>query len=162
MPSISNPNIHLISSFSSSFALQIVFWIKIKIASIDDLHLLHEWVNGSPVISITNTVGINIVTVEKVCKKQLSYGLSMYFGHLIDLTDNEDEMEKLQFIQKRVKYGLPDKKSIDLYESGLADRFICQKVIDDVFLTQQGMDTETFLEQFPDWIRYRYNSLKAQ
>ena len=58
----------------------------------------------------------------------------MYFGHLIDLTDNEDEMEKLQFIQKRVKYGLPDKKSIDLYESGLADRFICQKVSDDVFL----------------------------
>ena len=126
------------------------------------LKILHEWVNGSPFISITNTVGINIVTVEKVCKKQLSYGLSMYFGHLIDLTDNEDEMEKLQFIQKRVKYGLPDKKSIDLYESGLADRFICQKVIDDVFLTQQGMDTETFLEQFPDWIRYRYNSLKAQ
>lgn len=126
------------------------------------LKILHEWVNGSPFICITNTVGMNIVAVEKVCKKQLSYGLSMYFGHLIDLTDNEDEMEKLQFIQKRVKYGLPDKKSIDLYESGLADRFICQKVSDDVFLTQQGMDTEKFLEQFPDWIRYRYNSLKAQ
>ena len=86
----------------------------------------------------------------------------MFFFFLIDLTDNEDEMEKLQFIQKRVKYGLPDKKSIDLYESGLADRFICQKVIDGVFLTQQGMNIETFLEQFPDWIRYRYNSLKAQ
>ena len=135
---------------------------NIKVSCEVFLKILHEWVNGSPFISITNTVGINIVTVEKVFKKQLSYGLSMFFGHLIDLTDNEDEMEKLQFIQKRVKYGLPDKKSIDLYESGLADRFICQKVIDDVFLTQQGMDTETFLEQFPDWIRYRYNSLKAQ
>ena len=74
-----------------------------------------------------------MLQLKRCAKKQLSYGLSMYFGHLIDLTDNEDEMEKLQFIQKRVKYGLPDKKSIDLYESGLADRFICQKVIDDVY-----------------------------
>lgn len=134
----------------------------IKVHCEDFVKILQEWINGEPFISISNTVGISVATVEKVCKKQLAYGLSMYFGHLIDLTDNENEIEKLQLIQKRVKFGLPDKKSIDLYESGLVDRFICQKVIDDVFLAQQGMDTGTFLEQFPDWIRYRYNSLKAQ
>ena len=84
------------------------------------------------------------------------------FCHLIDLTDNEDEIEKLQLIQKMIKYGLPGKEAIDLYENGVTDKFICQKVCDDNFLTQQGMDIGTSLGQFPDWIRYRYNSLKAQ
>lgn len=126
------------------------------------IKILQEWINGEPFISIANTLGIAVVSVEKVCKKLFSYGLSMYFGHLIDLTDNEDEIEKLQLIQKRIKYGLPGKEAIDLYENGVTDRFICQKVCDDNFFTQQGMDIGTFLEQFPDWIRYRYNSLKAQ
>ena len=123
------------------------------------MKILHEWVNGSPFISITNTVGINIVTVEKVCKQQLSYGLSMYFGHLIDLTDNEDEMEKLQFIQKRVKYGLPDKKSIDLYESGLADRFICQKVIDDVYKFG-GYSALCMMKNIADFWNWSHSSRK--
>lgn len=124
--------------------------------------ILKEWINGTTFYGIAAQIEIDIIDVEKICKKELSYGLAMYFGHLIDLINREDDIEALQLLQKRVKYGLPDKKSIDLYEAGLSDRFICQRVSDDDYLVQQGLDTERFLAQYPDWIKYRFNSIKSQ
>lgn len=133
---------------------------NIKVSCEEFIKMLNKWASGNTFIEIANYVDVDLATIEKVCKKNISHGLSLYFGHLIDLTGNYDEIEKLRLIQKRVKYGLPDKKTIDLYESGIVDRYVCQKIDDDEFLKQQGTDRETFLMKFPDWIRYRYNGLK--
>lgn len=82
--------------------------------------------------------------------------------HIIDLIDDKDQIEKIQHIQKSVKYGLPSEESIHLYESGIKDRFVCQKILDNAYISSLGGDVNSFLERYPDWIRYKYNELATE
>lgn len=64
------------------------------------------------------------------------------FLELIDLNDYDSKLlfERLQFIQKQFKYGLPSKTSIILYELGFSDRTISQELIRLLDLTSNQKD----------------------
>jgi len=72
--------------------------------------------------------------IVDVCESGLSYEGSLVVSALIEFLEFEiqegdgDLKMKLQLFQKRIKYGLPNTTSIIIYELGLADRVIAQKL----------------------------------
>ena len=120
------------------------------------VEILFMWCLGSTFVEISNKFDIEISKIEKLCKKIYSYEISMYVGHLIDLIEDNDTLDKLEFIQKVVKYGLPSKESIKLYEEGITDRYICQKIVDKRYLKNNNLTVLEFLSLYPDWIKEKY------
>lgn len=118
--------------------------------------ILIMWCLGSTFVEISNKFDIEISKIEKLCKNLYSYEISMYIGHLTDLVEDDDALNKLEFIQKVVKYGLPSKESIKLYEEGITDRYICQKIFDKDYLNANDLTVLEFLSMYPDWIKEKY------
>lgn len=122
----------------------------------DFINILRMWCLGSTFVEISNELDLDISKIEKLCKRIYSYEISMYIGHLIDLIEDDDTLNKLEFIQKEIKYGLPSKDSIKLYEEGVTDRYICQKIFDKNYLIDNDLNVLEFLNLYPDWIKEKY------
>ena len=98
------------------------------------LKVLELWLSGNTIVQIQNEIfnlfNINktIYSIEKFCRRNLSYTLSFLIGNVIDLSEELTESTKLflKRLQKRVKYGLPTTTSISIYEKGICDRAIAQ------------------------------------
>ncbi|WP_305824887.1 DEAD/DEAH box helicase [Massilia brevitalea] len=113
------------------------------------LQLAEGWLNGQnyeKLLKIMNELGatyaygkqrrkFNIDIVVGVCETVFSYEFPLYLtaiGESISDSAPFDEGEKLvkltNNLQKRLKYGLPDRKSVLVFESGFAERIVAQAV----------------------------------
>ncbi len=98
------------------------------------LKVLELWLSGNTIVQIQNeifnifNIDKTIYSIEKFCRRNLSYTLSFLIGNVIDLGEKMTESTKLflKRLQKRVKYGLPTTTSISIYEKGICDRVISQ------------------------------------
>lgn len=107
---------------------------NIEIEEIVALKVLELWLSGNTIVKIQNEIfnmfNINktIYSIEKFCRRNLSYSLNFLIGNVIDLGKELTESTKqfLKRLQKRVKYGLPTTTSISIYEKGICDRAIAQ------------------------------------
>lgn len=76
---------------------------------------------------------IEIEHIVDLCERSIGYDGSLVVSaiceFILSLTqDNEEQLYRLQFLQKRLKYGLPTVTSILLYEIGFSDRVIAQDI----------------------------------
>ncbi len=105
-----------------------------------------NWINGVPFIDLLNIIHkheakiqygkrsqeFKIEDVVEFCEIALSYEGSLLISALSDflelfyLNENVRLVSQLQLFQKRLKYGLPTRSSIALYEMGFSDRVVAQ------------------------------------
>ncbi|MBY0148723.1 DEAD/DEAH box helicase [Neobacillus niacini] len=102
-----------------------------------------KWINGRPYVDllkvlIENDVRIKtkkqrrkfkIEQVVEICESAFAYECMLLVGAVAEVTKSilgeENEVTfKLNQLQKQIKYGLPNKLTIMLYELGFADRVI--------------------------------------
>jgi adenylate kinase family enzyme len=75
-------------------------------------------------------------------------------------------VKQLQILQKRLKYGLPTKESILIYESGFVDRVISQDIARNIdihsgrnistILRKNRDIVETLLEKYPIYYQKKF------
>jgi len=114
--------------------------------------ILKFWINGEPLCSIYNNVSSllppkqDIIRLEKFCRKSIAYSFSFLVGNIIDLCEQlTDSMKlQLQYLQKRLKYGLKTLTSISIYEEGLSDRIITQQIAN--LLENYSIDEKQIVE----------------
>jgi len=102
------------------------------------LTILKLWISGEPLCNIYSNISDslppkqNIIRLEKFCRENIAYSFSFLVGNIIDLCEQITDIMKqqLQYLQKRLKYGLKTLTSISIYEVGLSDRIIAQQITD--------------------------------
>lgn len=94
---------------------------------------------------------MQIEHVVEICENALSYDGMLFIGAIIEAfrfvrPDNEEIIENLQALQKRLRYGLASPQAIIFYEIGFADRVVASDlstIIDTAFTRKE------LLEQIP-------------
>lgn len=141
-----------IESFTRKF---VAFRLNAKeddISLANRIVIFENWVAGNTLNEISNITGEDIFKVEKFCRNYLSFVLAADMGNLIDLLSNsvpDDISTYLTVFQKRIKYGLSCKETIFLYENGLTDRYISERVVE-LKKTSESAVIE-FLSTMPSW-----------
>lgn len=116
---------------------------------IDDRYvyeLLKMWINGKSYIQIWNysksvnllikwgkkSKDISLEDIITLCDSDFGYASLTIIQAIVELLStkdcNENIQEDLGEIIYRIRYGLPNKESIYVYELGFADRIISQKI----------------------------------
>lgn len=108
--------------------------------------IAHGWISGKPFSDLLKIIRkrkakmiwgtrrreFKIDHVVYVCEGTLAYDGALVVGavcEFIEILDQDgtgDLINRLQFFQKRLKYGLPTETTIALYELGFSDRVIAQ------------------------------------
>ena len=90
---------------------------------------------------------------------------------MLDREGTGDLIARLQFFQKRLKYGLPSETTIAVYELGFSDRVISQDLVASMSLTavqkkellkalkQNGATAKAVMEKYPSYFQERMNGL---
>jgi superfamily II DNA/RNA helicase len=144
--------------------------------------LTNHWLKGYTFNELLTTLSSDVkykagrqrrtVTLEhiiEICHNTYSFGLTLIIGaiseviRLFENADYIDVLEKLDLIQKMMKYGLPNKLSISLYELGFADRVIANELASkfDYFsfyrnelkdnLKTNKREVKAFLSEYPSY-----------
>lgn len=115
-----------------------------------------KWINGQPLIEISNEVNIEIMEVEKLCNKNISYEINFLIGNISDLIvlDEEDDehfdpRDILAVLQKKVKYGVPNMTAIYVCESVFNDRLLAVKISQ--ILSDENIETDKILNVMKDY-----------
>ena len=115
---------------------------KLNEANYDDavyIDAFNMWIAGAPLHEISKVLikkhalkRTNILHIEKLCRDGLSYNMAFLIGNIIDVLEDADEnvVNRLKQIQKRIKYGINSNNAITVYEAGIADRIISQQIAD--------------------------------
>lgn len=110
------------------------------------MEVAHEWVSGRPFSDLLKTIhrrkakmiwgsrrrDFKIDHVVEVCEGTLAYDAALVvsamceFSNTFDHEGARDLVNRLELFQKRLKYGLPSKITVALYELGFSDRVIAQ------------------------------------
>jgi hypothetical protein len=130
-----------------------------------------KWISGTPFhelfrIADTNKCKlgkgkrprkVKIDNIIDICEGGLAYDgalLVSAFCEFVEMLDREgtgDPINRLQFFQKRLKYGLPTEATIALYELGFSDRIISQDLATSLNLAEtQKKDLVKALKQDRD------------
>ena len=108
------------------------------------LTLVRQWIDGKSYYEIFNYISVykikkihgqgitnfKIDDIIDMFENGLSYDGTLFINALIILIEASDQeninglVNNLKFLQKRIKYGLPSKTAITIYELGFMDRFI--------------------------------------
>ena len=106
--------------------------------------LAQQWIDGTSFYEIFNYISVNYIKkihgqrttnfkiddIIDMFENGLSYDGTLFINALIILIEASDQeninglVNNLKFLQKRIKYGLPSKTAITIYELGFMDRFI--------------------------------------
>lgn len=153
--------------------------------------LLRMWINGESYIKIWNyskSVNLQIkkgkknkeVSLEDIitlCDSDFGYVSLSIIQAMIEVLDIKDSSnnirENLDNIINRIRYGLPNKKSVYIYELGFDDRIISQKIAEIVndsdcktkseirnLIIQNNEEIEELLENYPSYFLERFSKLK--
>jgi hypothetical protein len=84
----------------------------------------------------------SIDDVVDICESAFSYEFALLLAAVKAATaeaadfdaDLDGFVERIDLLQKRLKYGLPSQDAISYFEAGFADRVVAQKVVGAVFL----------------------------
>ena len=153
--------------------------------------LLRMWINGESYIKIWNyskSVNLQIkkgkknkeVSLEDIitlCDSDFGYVSLSIIQAMIEVLDIKDSSnnirENLDNIINRIRYGLPNKKSVYIYELGFDDRIISQKIAEIIndsdcktkseirnLIIQNNDKIEKVLEDYPSYFSERFSKLK--
>lgn len=119
--------------------------------------LLKMWINGKSYIQIWNySKSVNLLIkwgkksreilledIITLCDSDFGYASLTIIQAIIEVLNTKDCSENIQEelsdIIYRIRYGLPNKESVCIYELGFADRIISQKIADEI----SGFDCST-------------------
>lgn len=120
---------------------------------IDDSHvneLLKMWIDGESYIQILNysksvnllikrgkkSRNISLEDIITLCDSDFGYASLTIIQAIVEILNtkdsNENIEEDLNDIIYRIRYGLPNKELVYIYELGFADRIISQKIADEI------------------------------
>jgi Superfamily II helicase len=124
-------NIHnsMFNKCSQPDAIKTIAFEWIHGRSYHDLFMIIQE-SGAKIIARTQRRDFQIDHIVEVCDNGLAYEGSLIIGAITDyleLTRQENIsglVEKLQILQKRLKYGLSSPMAIALYEMGFSDRVV--------------------------------------
>ena len=149
------------------------------------------WLTGEPFFAILTSLrdlgtkmiwgnqrrDLTIDHIVELCESGFAYDGALLIGSicemidLIEIEDSSDLVHRLQLFQKRIKYGLPTKVAIAVYELGFADRVIAQNLVEHLEIVndakakiieqirkRQGDAVET-LSGYPAYFQMRLNDL---
>ena len=153
--------------------------------------LLRMWINGESYIKIWNyskSVNLQIKKGKKtkdvflediitLCDSDFGYVSLSIIQAMIEVLDIKDSSnnirENLDNIINRIRYGLPNKKSVYIYELGFDDRIISQKIAEIIndsdcktkseirnLIIQNKDEIEKVLEDYPSYFSERFSKLK--
>ena len=153
--------------------------------------LLQMWINGESYLKIWNhskSVNLQIKTGKKtrdvslediitLCDSDFGYVSLSIIQAMIEVFSINDSYnnirENLDNIINRIRYGLPNKKSVYIYELGFDDRIISQKIAEIVndsdcktkseirnLIIQNNDEIEKLLEDYPSYFLERFSKLK--
>lgn len=138
-----------------------------------------EWIEGKSFADLYQTMeraGVRlgfgkkprspkVETAVEICENALGYDGALAVGAITELAEllRPDETSlaaKLQFLQKRIKYGLPSLGALGLYELGFSDRVIALSLSEIVGkdlprqallqeLSQRELEVRSVLEDYP-------------
>ena len=115
--------------------------------------------------------------VVDVCEGTLAYDGALVVGAVCEFIETLEQdstgdlINRLQLLQKRLKYGLPTETTIALYELGFSDRVISQDLAEslDLAVTQKKdlvkmlkrdrTGSMSVMEKYPVHFQDRMNSL---
>ena len=120
---------------------------------IDDSYvyeLLKMWINGNSYIQIWDysrsvdllikwgrkSSAISLEDIITLCDSDFGFASLAIIEAIVEILNtkscNENIQEALKDIIYRIRYGLPNKESVYVYELGFADRIISQKIADEI------------------------------
>lgn len=126
---------------------------KIITKFVDDSYvydLLKMWINGKSYIEILSYAksvnllvrrgkksrDISLEDIITLCDSDFGYASLTIIQAIIEVLNTKDCSESIQEnlsdIIYRIRYGLPNKESVFIYELGFADRIISQKIADEI------------------------------
>ncbi|MEX2580540.1 MAG: DEAD/DEAH box helicase [Verrucomicrobiales bacterium] len=155
------------------------------------LAVAEKWISGGTFAEILNLVErlegkmiwgeqrrhFKIEQMVETCENGLSFDGSLIIGAVVEfleLLDGEGTeylREDLQEIQKRLKYGLPSRATIVLYELGFADRVVATSIADAFAFQDDPKDavlsllrrkpkfSKSCVEEFPTYFQDRMTGL---
>ena len=116
--------------------------------------------------------------VVDICENALSYDGMLALGAVIEICkliqpDNEDMLSNLQYLQKRLRYGLASPSSIALYELGFSDRVVAKDMgtkINEVLTRRDALEEikeheeemREVIQKYPAYFIQIFNGLLAQ
>ncbi len=153
--------------------------------------LLQMWINGESYIKIWNysksvnlqikkgkkTNDISLEDIITLCDSDFGYVSLSIIQAMIEVLDIKDSnnniKENLDNIINRIRYGLPNKKSVYIYELGFDDRIISQKIAEIIndsdcktkseirnLMIQNNDKIGKVLEDYPSYFLERFSKLK--
>ena len=153
--------------------------------------IAHGWISGKPFSDLLKIIRkrkakmiwgtrrreFKIDHVVDVCEGTLAYDGALVVGAVCEFIETLDQdgtgdlINRLQFFQKRLKYGLPTETTIALYELGFSDRVIAQDLAaslnlaatqkkDLVKAMKKDQDgARAVMEKYPSYFQERMNEL---
>jgi len=143
--------------------------------------IVMEWTKGVPYYELLNIsnksdcrIGtgirprrVKIENIIDICEGGLAFDGSLLIGALNEFInasgheENDTFQELLKLFQKQIKYGLPTKEAILVYELGFADRVVAQELSKIVTGSSHGKvkkelqkkrtDVESILSEYPSY-----------
>ena len=140
------------------------------------LNLAQQWIDGKSYYEIFNHISDNkikkiygqsttdfkIDDIIDMFENGLSYDGTLFINALIILIEASDQeninglVNNLKFLQKRIKYGLPSKTAITIYELGFMDRVISIDLAN--FIGHQELDSI----ELKNIIKYQYDEISKK
>ncbi|HHV69250.1 MAG TPA: DEAD/DEAH box helicase [Ochrobactrum intermedium] len=153
--------------------------------------IAHGWISGKPFSDLLKIIlkrkakmiwgtrrrEFKIDHVVDVCEGTLAYDGALVVGAVCEFIETLEQdstgdlINRLQLLQKRLKYGLPTETTIALYELGFSDRVISQDLAEslDLAVTQKKdlvkmlkrdrTGSMSVMEKYPVHFQDRMNSL---
>ncbi len=153
--------------------------------------IAHGWISGKPFSDLLKIIRkrkakmiwgtrrreFKIDHVVDVCEGTLAYDGALVVGAVCEFIETLDQdgtgdlINRLQFFQKRLKYGLPTETTIALYELGFSDRVISQDLAVSLNLTatqkkdlvkalkKDRGEVNAVMEKYPSYFQERMNEL---
>ncbi len=153
--------------------------------------IAHGWINGNPFSNLLKIIDgqnakmiwgtqkrkFKIDHVVDVCEGKLAYDGALVVGAVCEFIETlvkdgtEEQINRLQLFQKRLKYGLPTETTIVLYELGFSDRVISQDLAAGlglvvtqkkdivIALRQNWEEANAVMQKYPSFFQERMNRL---
>ncbi|MBF0145153.1 MAG: DEAD/DEAH box helicase [Magnetococcales bacterium] len=151
----------------------------------------YGWVEGQPFHALLNIIqkrktkmiwgskrrDFSIEHVVEVCEGAFAYDGALLVGGVCSFVEAMEHEEKekivrlLQYLQKRLKYGLPSRATIAIYELGLSDRVVAQDLASSMQITsprkanitailkQRRDEAKDIVGRFPEYFQARMKQI---
>ena len=97
----------------------------------DDIfsEICQMWIDGRSYIEMNYLTSLNIMDLEEICSKSISYELSFFIGSIIDIfeaseIESDNLITALHILQRRIKYGVKSETGVSICEKVFNDRFL--------------------------------------